>query len=88
MPTYDYVCSECNNVFEEIKKIDERTEPEKNPCPSCGKINCISLTMTAPSLVSPFRIDGLKKPSSEFKERMSQIKHGLRHTNHNLKKDY
>lgn len=88
MPTYDYICSECNNIFEEIRKIDDRNVPTESPCPSCGKTNCISLHLSAPSLVSPFRIDGLKKPSSQFKERMAQIKHGLRNTNHNLKKDY
>ena len=88
MPTYDYVCSECNNTFEQIHKIDDRDSPTKEPCPTCGKSNCISLSLAAPSLVSPFRVDGLKKPSAEFRERMSQIKHGLRHVNHNLKKDY
>lgn len=34
MPTYEYVCTECKNQWEEIQKISE------NPievCPKCGK---------------------------------------------------
>ena len=87
MPTYDYTCSECGATFEEILRIEDRNQPTECPCPSCNKLNCVLLTLCAPSLVSPFRIDGLKQPSGQFKDRMAQIKHGLRHTKHNLK-DY
>ena len=74
MPTYDYLCSSCEHRFEKICRIDDRQEPEKNPCPSCGKENAVSITMTAPSLVSPFRVEGLVKPNGDFRDRMQQIK--------------
>lgn len=34
MPTYEYVCSECANQWEEIQKI---SEPALEQCPKCGK---------------------------------------------------
>jgi putative FmdB family regulatory protein len=33
MPTYDYKCLECENIFEEFQKITD--EPLKE-CPKCG----------------------------------------------------
>lgn len=74
MPTYDYVCSKCNHTFEKICKIDSRLDAESEPCPGCNVGGGVSLTLTAPSLVSPFRVDGLVKPKGDFKERMQQIK--------------
>jgi putative FmdB family regulatory protein len=85
MPTYNYSCKECQHTFEDIYKIDDRHIPTQETCPKCQLQNSIELTLSSPNLVSPFRIDGLKKPSGQFKERMAQIKHGLRHVKHNLK---
>jgi putative FmdB family regulatory protein len=34
MPTYEYVCTECQNLWEEVQKISE--DPIKD-CPKCGK---------------------------------------------------
>jgi len=34
VPTYEYVCSECKNAWEEIQKI---SEPPVEVCPKCGK---------------------------------------------------
>jgi putative FmdB family regulatory protein len=87
MPTYDYVCSSCEHTFDELLKIDDRNLPETQPCPVCNKIGTVSLKLSSPSLVSPFRVDGLKKPSSQFKDRISQIKSKLGRHGKNLK-DY
>lgn len=73
MPTYDYRCSNCEHKFEKIFKIADRNIPETEPCPICSK-KCVSIVFAAPSLVSPFRVDGLVKPKGDFKERMQQIK--------------
>lgn len=32
MPTYDYRCAECNDVFEVVHAVDEELES----CPKCG----------------------------------------------------
>ncbi len=34
MPTYDYVCDNCEHAFELFQSI---TEPVKRKCPECGK---------------------------------------------------
>ena len=36
MPTYDYKCEKCENVFEEMLLISKRAEPTKVPCEKCG----------------------------------------------------
>lgn len=74
MPTYDYSCSKCKHTFEKICRIDNRQDAEKEPCPSCNKSDCVKLTLCSPSLVSPFRVDGLVRPKGDFRDRMQQIK--------------
>lgn len=74
MPTYDYTCSKCGHTFEKICRIDSRLDAEQEPCPSCNTESSVNLTLNAPSLVSPFRVDGLVKPKGDFRERMKQIK--------------
>jgi putative FmdB family regulatory protein len=34
MPTYEYVCSNCGNEWEEVQRI---SEPPLESCPKCGK---------------------------------------------------
>jgi len=87
MPTYDYICNECNITFDKILKISDRELPTKEPCPNCSQSDTIELCITAPSLMSPFRVDGLKKPTGQFRDRMQQIKSGIGKARHNLK-DY
>ena len=38
MPTYDYMCSECKNVFTNFSKISDRNIPTESLCPSCGSL--------------------------------------------------
>lgn len=35
MPLYEYFCSPCNGIFEELRPMREATEPV--PCPQCYK---------------------------------------------------
>lgn len=39
MPTYDFNCGNCGNTFEKRLRIDDRLQPETEPCPSCGSIS-------------------------------------------------
>lgn len=43
MPYYSYRCSKCSHKFEDFKKIDDREEPIKHPCPSCGSEGTITI---------------------------------------------
>lgn len=87
MPTYDYVCCKCNFSFDKILKIDDRTIPTQEPCPNCAEKNSVEISLSAPSVVGAARIDGLVKPTGQFRERMQQIKQGLGKTKNTLK-DY
>lgn len=88
MPMYSYGCQKCQHQFTKMLKIDDRQEPVLNPCPNCSESNGIELIIEAPSLLSPFRVDGLKKPPTQFKERMRQIKANMGRTKHTLKDHY
>lgn len=87
MPTYEYLCSSCEHSFDKILKIADREVPTQERCPNCNSENCITLSIVGASLMSPFRVDGLKKPHPQFKERMQQIKQSLGHRGKNVK-DY
>lgn len=80
MPLYEFQCEKCNHTFDEVLKMDDRDTPTKNPCPICKEEKCVISVLSAPAVVSPFSIDGLKKPKSDFKERMAQIKQQNKHT--------
>ena len=43
MPVYEYLCEECDGVFESVKAIREAEEPA--PCPVCdtGRQACDAL---------------------------------------------
>jgi putative FmdB family regulatory protein len=87
MPTYDYECSNCNHTFTEFCSISKRFDPENSPCAKCKQLS-VKLIIGASSLISPFAVDGLKKPQSDFRERMQQIKHGYKNVKSVKLKDY
>ncbi|HEY4308246.1 MAG TPA: FmdB family zinc ribbon protein [Pirellulales bacterium] len=78
MPTYDYVCDNCNHAFELFQPI---TESPKKKCPECGKSKLRRLFGTGAAIVfkgsgfyqTDYRSDAYKKraaadkPSSESK---------------------
>jgi putative FmdB family regulatory protein len=47
MPYYEYICKECSHKFDEIHKVDDREKPTKLPCPSCGKKECVEISIGA-----------------------------------------
>lgn len=75
MPLYDYHCINCDHTFEEAHTVDDRALPTHSSCPICNH-NTIEILIGAPSLVDPIRI-GVKKPTSQFVERMKHIKKRL-----------
>lgn len=73
MPIYDYHCSSCDQIWESIYKIDDRSKPELQPCPNCNSENTVKLKITSISIGDPLLL-GRMKPSSAFTERIKQIK--------------
>jgi len=37
MPFYEYKCASCGHTFEKMLSVDNRNEPVKEECPSCGE---------------------------------------------------
>jgi len=77
MPAYDYKCDKCENVWEEIRRMSEHDEPERLPCPHCGKKKCVrQVVLEAPALAmdTNHRIDG--KAKGGFKAVMEKIADG------------
>lgn len=88
MPMYEYQCNNCKHVFTKVKKIDDRHDPLSEACPNCKGTKCIRQLISIPAVISPFRIDGLKKPGADFRERVKQIKSELPPSAKSNLKDY
>lgn len=58
MPLYDYECTVCGNVHEEMRKIDDRHEDSY--CPEC--FNPSTLKVTAPAGIDG-GVDGYRHKS-------------------------
>lgn len=61
MPTYQYICNNCNYEFEDFHSICEMLEE----CPKCHKISLIRLIGTGSNII--FKGDGWTLPSKETK---------------------
>lgn len=74
MALYSYKCSACEKDFEKILSMDNRKQPESEPCPECGEQGTVYQTITGmPPLVDPAHI-GRLKPPSEFRDKLKEIK--------------
>lgn len=78
MPLYDYICTKCNESWEEMHSISNRKEPESKPCPKCGAEECVEQSI----VISPVAISvtleaerAIRKLNngSAFKEKLQQI---------------
>lgn len=75
MPTYPFVCTECGNKTDYIRKISEMDQPAELPCESCGKIALKRDWGVASHLefMSPEAL-GRKKAPSDFRNWLSAVK--------------
>jgi putative FmdB family regulatory protein len=85
MPLYEYRCRNCNHEFEQVVSISNRYGPTEAVCTKCN-LPEVELVISTPAVISPFALDGLKKPSIEFKQRMAEIKQNV--GNSSTVKDY
>ena len=72
MPTYQYKCSECENSFEEIRRIADREIPVDKVCGVCGR-GKIQLIPQIPSMIS-MRGSWRQHTSDGWKDRLKEIK--------------
>lgn len=72
MPTYTYECKKCGFMFEEIKTISLRYEPESKPCPECHEF-AIHKLVDCPPLADPVRLGRIKAPDG-FRDVLRNIR--------------
>jgi putative FmdB family regulatory protein len=73
MPTYTYICEECETVRVEMRTIAKRDDPSEEPCEGCkGELVRI---FDAPFVTARGLIKGTKKGREGFNDVLNQI-HG------------
>ena len=70
MPRYDFLCTDCQNVFEITCKISERSNP--HPCPQCSSPKTEQRMFTAAQLGESHRL-GFNDKGRGFKEVLRKI---------------
>lgn len=70
MPTYDYKCMKCDDLFEKNVKIAQMNDPQE--CPSCGAFDSEKFIGGAPALGDPVRL-GIRRIDNGFKETLQRI---------------
>lgn len=73
MPLYEYHCKECDHEFTDVLKISERDKPVGEPCPSCGKTDCIEKIVSTARIVAGVG-DFRARVPDVFKDRLREIK--------------
>ena len=83
MPLYEYQCSACNHIWDDIYTIAKRNHPTKKPCPKCGKKKVTKMDATV-QIIDSVRL-GVTRPDHGFKEIISKVKKA--HPRHTMR-DY
>jgi len=77
MPFYEYKCSSCEHIFEELLKVADRKKPCRAACPSCGSKKTVNQHLSsAPAVCDPVRVGKTGKLDGGFREVLSKIKKG------------
>ena len=72
MPNYDYMCKECDHVWEEQQTVASRNVHRYNPCPNCGTSEDIVLVVGSPRIGDPVQL-GIRRPEKGFLENLKRI---------------
>jgi len=78
MPTYDYKCEKCSNIFEEYRTVDERNETLGSRCPNCDEIGGVQKIVGGfPGIGVDFTLTPDKKTDGKFSEIMKRVKESV-----------
>lgn len=75
MPNYTYKCSACGYEYDRMLKIDNRREPENDPCPECKECGTVKQLIGTPGFADPYRL-GRIKPNEDFRQVLRNIRDG------------
>ena len=85
MPTYEFICTKCNERFDRICRMDDRQKPISEPCPSCSESGNIQRYMGNQhyELTDSWSLGRLKTPEPwrNFLSRMANANPGSRINN-------
>ena len=65
-------CVECEYIFEEVLRMDDRAKPTRRKCPECGRKKVKQVILGAPSMVDSVNIS-VTKPDNSFSEVIAKI---------------
>ena len=78
MPMYDYKCNECSHLWEENLTMSNRDLPCSNPCPNCGKTDCVVKHVGGfPTLATDSTLTADKKTGGRWSEIMERVKNSV-----------
>ena len=76
MPNYNYECSKCEMVWDEIHPIADKDKPTTLPCPHCKKKKCVTKSWKdcTPGLGADWNLTPDKASGGRWSELMTRIK--------------
>ena len=79
MPNYNYECSKCEMVWDEIHPIADKDKPTTLPCPHCKKKKCVTKSWKdcTPGLGADWTLTPDKATGGRWSELMTKIKSGM-----------
>lgn len=79
MPIYNYECTKCEQVWEDMQTMSNRDKPTKEPCPHCKQDSCVikSWKDCTPGLGADWTLTPDKASGGRWSEVMNKIKDGM-----------
>jgi len=66
LPNYEYLCSNCDTIFEAKLPMVDYLLPEHSPCPECRENDCLHIYLSSPpALGDPIKL-GITRPPDAF----------------------
>ena len=74
MPSYDYKCESCEEIWDIFTSIGNRDKACKEKCPHCGKKKVIRHIGTFPSMTTDSELTPNKKTGGQWNDLMGKMK--------------
>ena len=74
MPSYDYRCENCKEIWDSYETISKRDAPCKEKCPHCGKKKVVRHIGEFPSLATDTTLTPNKKTGGQWNDLMGKMK--------------